>query len=162
SDHHRGLAINFEPYGVVHTARRARPSIGERFDDEVAFLRDAAPQIFRRRLGKGRFAVAFDLYRGQPLTEMLGQAIHQHVAARLGDITHRAPPFYRPGAFSERAPYRHALIGWIADSLLHGSPSIRRLTLDEPIGPKPHPANTAENSPPSPPATIILIFAAER
>jgi hypothetical protein len=55
----------FKPYRVVHTARRARPSIGQRFDDEVVVGGDAAPELFGRRLGEGRLAITVDFDVGQ-------------------------------------------------------------------------------------------------
>src|SRR5216683_5312446 len=93
---------------------------------------------------------------------MLREPIDQHVAARLRDIEQRNPSANRVGALRERAPNRHALVGWIDDHLFHDTSSIRRLTLDDPIGPETHPANTAENFPASPPATMILIFSGLR
>ena len=42
-----GDAASLEPYQVVHTARHARPSIGERFDGEVAVQRDLLDQVGR-------------------------------------------------------------------------------------------------------------------
>jgi hypothetical protein len=37
-DYYRWFAVILEPYGVVQTARYARPSIGQPFDNEVALL----------------------------------------------------------------------------------------------------------------------------
>src|SRR5262249_43012964 len=39
-DEHSGDAARLEVDDVVHTARRARPSVGERFDDGAAVLGD--------------------------------------------------------------------------------------------------------------------------
>src|SRR5271154_5667029 len=88
---------------------------------------------------------------------MLGQPIDQDAAARLGDVEQRHAARNRIGAPRERAANRHAFVGWIDDHLFHAVSSIRRLTLDDPIGPETHPANTAENFPALPPATMILI-----
>src|SRR6266446_9685485 len=93
---------------------------------------------------------------------MLGEAIDQDVAARLGDIEQRDAADYRARARGEHAPNRHSLVGRIDDHLFHVTSSIRRLTLDEPIAPDTHPANTAEHFPASPPATMILIFSGLR
>src|SRR5581483_10447890 len=161
-DHHRGLAIDFKPYRVVHTARCARPSIGKRFDYEVALLRDLSAQLFGRRLGKRGLAIAANLDTRDALGKALRQPIHEHLAARLGDIEQGDPAGNPSASRGKRAPYRHTLIGGINDHLFHRVSSIRRLTLDEPIGPETHPAKIAENLPPSPPATMILIFSAER
>ena len=45
ADSRCGNASPFEPYQVVHTARHARPSVGEPFDGEVAVERDLLDQI---------------------------------------------------------------------------------------------------------------------
>ena len=46
---------------VVHTARRARPSVGEGLDDAVARRRDLVAQVGGRRLGERRLGEAPDL-----------------------------------------------------------------------------------------------------
>ena len=51
-------AAAFEVRRVVHTARRAASSVGERFDDRVAPRGDLVPKIHGRRLGKGGFLEA--------------------------------------------------------------------------------------------------------
>ena len=54
-DEDGGDAPAFELRRVVHTARRAASSVGERFDDRIAPGGDLVPEIDRRRLGEGRF-----------------------------------------------------------------------------------------------------------
>ena len=56
-DEDRRPAVDLKPSRVVHTARCARPSIGEGFDDEAALLHDLPPQFGGRRFGEGRFAI---------------------------------------------------------------------------------------------------------
>ena len=53
-------ATALEISDVVHTARRAAASIGERFDHDVTPCRDLVAQIDRRRLGEGRFVETLD------------------------------------------------------------------------------------------------------
>ena len=59
-DEHGHDASGFEVGDVVHTARRARASIGERLDHHVAGRGDLMAQVERRRLGERRLAKAFD------------------------------------------------------------------------------------------------------
>ena len=40
---HRGLSVNLKPDAIVHTARCARPSVSQGFDDEARLLSDALP-----------------------------------------------------------------------------------------------------------------------
>ena len=51
-------AAAFEVRRVVHTARRAASSVGERFDDRIAPRGDLVPEIDGRRLGEGRLLEA--------------------------------------------------------------------------------------------------------
>src|SRR4051794_22145872 len=69
---------------VVHTARRATASIGERFDDDVALRRDLVPQIDRRRLRERRLGVAFDAH--PQLRQALLDAIEEPVTPRFADV----------------------------------------------------------------------------
>src|SRR5208282_886248 len=88
---------------------------------------------------------------------MFGEPVDQHVAARLGNVEQPDAAGDGVRACGERAANRHALVSRIDDHLFHAVSSIRRLTLDDPIGLETHPANTAENFPALPPATMILI-----
>jgi len=58
---HAGNPAALEVDDVVHTARRARSSIGERFDDRVASRGDLVAEIDRRRLREGRLRETHDL-----------------------------------------------------------------------------------------------------
>src|SRR6266852_4025822 len=79
-----------------------------------------------------------------------------HVAADLVDVEQSDCAADVLRAFGERAPYGHALIGWVENS--HGTSSILRLVGIEPKTPLAHPPNIAENLPAGPPATTIWIF----
>src|SRR5438067_2166543 len=83
-DEDRRHAARLEIDDVVHTARRARPSIGERFDDGVAARGDLVAQVGGRRLGEGRLAEAEggDAASAQEFLE----TVEEHVAARLRDV----------------------------------------------------------------------------
>jgi len=56
-----GDASAFKVVDVVHTARRARTSIGQRFDHRIALAGDLVAQIDGSRLGESRLAVAIHL-----------------------------------------------------------------------------------------------------
>jgi hypothetical protein len=56
-DNNRRLAVILEPYCVVQTARYARPSIGEAFDNEVALLQHLLAQVVSRGPCGGQLAV---------------------------------------------------------------------------------------------------------
>ena len=55
-EEHAGQAPALQISDVVHTARRAGASIGERLDDHVAALGDLVAEVGRGRLGEGRLA----------------------------------------------------------------------------------------------------------
>src|SRR3984893_14207458 len=69
---------------VMRTARYARPSVGEAFDDQINFAGDLLLERQRRRAGVGRLLVALD--RDAAFLEPLVEAVEEHVAARLGDV----------------------------------------------------------------------------
>ena len=74
-EEHPDHAAALEVGDVVHTARRARASIGERLDDHLALLGDLVPQVDGRRPGEGRLAVAPDLH---PVgLEQLGEPVER-------------------------------------------------------------------------------------
>lgn len=50
----------FQGYDVVHTARRARASIGQGFDHDVAFGADLLQEFNGRHAGKGRLLITMD------------------------------------------------------------------------------------------------------
>lgn len=57
TDENRGNASLREVNRVVHTARRARPSVATGGDDRLALLGNGTAQILRDRLPPGRLAV---------------------------------------------------------------------------------------------------------
>ncbi len=69
-DHDAGDAAGFEIGEVVHTARRARPSVGEGFDHRVAAGGDLLAQIGRGGSREGWFSQAFNV--GTAFTQMFG------------------------------------------------------------------------------------------
>ena len=77
-------AEHFKVQRVVHTARRAAPSIGQCFDNRLALLCDLAAHIHRGRFRKGRLLVTTNL--GPLFTEALFQPIEEEIAAGLGDV----------------------------------------------------------------------------
>lgn len=60
-DKERGQATPFKIGCVVYTTRGAGPSIGQGFDNQVAFAGDLLAQSDRRNAGVGGFAIAFGL-----------------------------------------------------------------------------------------------------
>ena len=120
----RGSAVDFEPGRVVHTARGAGSSVGERFDNEVAFLLYLAEKRGGRRLGEGGLAVALDGDVGSLVGDEFGEAVDEDIAARLGDVEQTdgaAEGFWSRG---ELPLWRAALVGRIED-LHHGRPPSR-------------------------------------
>lgn len=57
-DRDRGTAAGLEPGYVVHTARRAASSVGQRLDYVGALEKNRPAQIIGRRLGERRLAIA--------------------------------------------------------------------------------------------------------
>jgi len=83
-DEHAGDSPTFQVCDVVHTARRAAASIGERFDHCVAVARNLVAQVDRGRLGKGRLHIALD--SGPLLAQSLLELIEELCPSRLGDV----------------------------------------------------------------------------
>src|SRR5258708_518319 len=82
-------AFGLEVGRVMHTARRAGPSIGEGFDDEVALAEDLLQQRPRSRSREGRLAEPLDLRAA--LVEQLLEPVEEDVAAGLRDVEQRHP-----------------------------------------------------------------------
>ena len=83
-DEDRGDAARFQINRVVHTARRATPSIGEGFDRQLTGGRDLLPQIDRSRLGERRLPEALD---GRAAgDQMLLDPIQKKIAPWLGNV----------------------------------------------------------------------------
>ena len=75
-------AEHFKVQRVVHTARRAAPSIGQCFDNRLALLCDLAAHIHRGRFRKGRLLVTTNL--GPLFTEALFQPMR--ISGRLYEL----------------------------------------------------------------------------
>ena len=82
----RGSAVDFEPGSVVHTARGAGSSVGERFDNEVAFLLYLAEKRTGCGLGESRLPIALDGDVWSLPGDQFGEAVDEDITARLGDI----------------------------------------------------------------------------
>src|SRR5262249_30877256 len=133
----------------VHTARRAAPSIGERFDDRVTLLGDPPPQVGRRRLGERGLGVAPDgcAAGGKPRCELL----EEHLAARLGDVEQGDDLAIERRGPGRAVPFdRTALTGRIEQADGHGITSWVVSWL--PRSPDTQPSMMAENMPALPPA----------
>src|SRR5215471_13825160 len=95
---------------VVHTARRAGPSISEGFDDCVALDADLIAQIHWCRLRERRLAEAKDL-NAAPRQQLL-QSVQEDVTPRLRDVEE-----------TDRKPLERARPG---DPLPGGRPALAR------------------------------------
>ena len=159
-DEHRRDAADFKVNGVVHTARRAAASIGERFDHQVALLGDLMAQVRRRGLGEGGFGVA--LHPEASVFEQLLEPIEKHVAAGLADVEqtdgHAVDDRWSLAALTGHRPL---LVGGIKDDGQRFAPSLCALVwigwqiIWLPVGPDTQPSMRAENNPASPPAYTI-------
>src|SRR5207302_658172 len=66
-DRRRGNTVILEEHAVVHTARRAGPSVGERLDEHVGGADDLVSQRVGRRPREGRLLLAHDGLRRRAL-----------------------------------------------------------------------------------------------
>lgn len=82
-------AFSLEVRRVVHTARRAGPSISEGFDHKVTLAEDLLEERPRRGPREGWLAEALDLRA--PLIEQRFDAVEEDVATGLGDVEERDP-----------------------------------------------------------------------
>src|SRR5205814_5757160 len=73
----------------VHTARRARPSVGERFHHDIAAGDDLAAELVGRRPRERRLFLSDDRPDMRALAEELLEAIQQVVTLRLRDVEER-------------------------------------------------------------------------
>src|SRR5690349_3391153 len=78
-DADRRNATLLEVRHVMRTARYARPSVAETFDDQIDFAGDLLLQRQRRRASVGRLPVAPD--RDAAFLEPLAEAVEEHIAA---------------------------------------------------------------------------------
>ena len=140
----------FQICKVVHTARGARASISESFNDSFTLDGDFMAKVDRCRLREGRFAVASDL--GTLGLELLLQPVEENIPARLGYIKQAdglpGQCRQRLGATSLR---RDLLIGRIQNRSLFAQGQISFTTGTLPAGPDNHPPITAANKPAPPP-----------
>ncbi len=65
-DEHPGEAPALQVGDVVHTARRAAASVGERFDHQIALGGDLVAKVEGGHLGEGGLVVAEDPEAGNP------------------------------------------------------------------------------------------------
>src|SRR4051794_34610131 len=106
-DEHTRDATQLEITDVVHTARRAAPSIGERLDHHLALGGDLVTEVDRGPLGEGRLLVALDV--GADRCEPLFEAVEEDVTAWLRDVqqadgdTLQRPRSGKPSSFRRRA-----------------------------------------------------------
>src|SRR5437773_5789603 len=152
-DEDRGHAARLEIDDVVHTARRARPSIGERFDDGVAACGDLVAQVGGRGLGEGRLAEAEG---GDAAgTQELLEAVEEDVAPRLRDVEEADGPAGERGwAGDSLADRELSLAGRIEEGSLVAVPShglISFITGSLPSAPLAQPPIIIEKSPARPP-----------
>lgn len=69
---------------VMRTARYARPSVAQPFDDEIDFGGNLLPQGQWRHPRVGRLGIVLE--RDTALAEPFAQSLQGHVPARLGDV----------------------------------------------------------------------------
>ena len=77
-------ATAFKIADVVHTARRAASSIGERFDHRITAGGDLVAKVDRRWFGERRLHVP--IHRGAELAEAFFDAVEEDVASWFGDV----------------------------------------------------------------------------
>src|SRR5207248_1584766 len=136
---------------VVHTARCARPSIGEALDEHVGRTDDLLAQRVRRRAGERRLLLAHDGLDTGALAQQLLDAVQQVVALGLRDVEQRHDLAVEAGRPRRRLARDRDGVGGI-EILGHG---ILLSTRFEPLE-NVQPGTTAENRPALPPATTIL------
>src|SRR6266487_1343365 len=138
---------------VVHTARRAGPSIGEGLHDRVAPDADLTPQVDGRRLGERRLPEAQDL--DAPGGEQLLQPVQEDVPTGLGDVEQAdCQPLERRGPGHAPPGGGLALTGRI-EQLRSGHSRTSLVTGWLPTSPLAQPPIMAENMPAVPPAWTI-------
>src|SRR5438034_673329 len=156
-DGRRGNAVILEEHAVVHTARCAGPSVGERLDEHVGGSDDLVAQRVGRRPREGRLLLAHDGLRRRALAQELLDPVQQVIALGLGDVEQGddlAVEARRPRG--RLAGHGHG-IGRV-EVLGHRILLITRLLPFENV----QPGTTAENRPAVPPATRILMCCGAR
>src|SRR6476620_4027760 len=89
---------------VMRTARYARPSVAEAFDDQIDFAGDLLLQRQGRRAGVGRLLVALD--RDAAFLQPLVEPVEKHIAAGLRDIEDADRQTVEPLRPRQTRPYR--------------------------------------------------------
>ena len=79
-----GYAARFQVGRIVHTARCARPSIGQAFDDDIAFSGNLLLEFDRCRARECGFDVAVDFEVA--LREVRFDAVEEYVAPAFGYV----------------------------------------------------------------------------
>ena len=135
-----GMPAALEIHDVVHTARRAAASIGERLDHQRAVGGDLVAQIDRRRLGEGRLLVALHRWRRpRPGAVRAGRGTRRRAAWRCRAV--RSPgPWSDAGRAQAGALGDAAFAGRIEEQLAHGATLVPdqagdRLGADVAVGP---------------------------
>src|SRR5919198_4185394 len=102
-------AAGLQSADVVHTARRAGPSVGQRFDHDLTAAADLVGQLGRQDLGKRGLAEARDAQapRGQERV----YAVEEDVAAGLGDVQQAHGEPVQRGRAGATLPARGGALG---------------------------------------------------
>src|SRR5207248_2152828 len=103
-DADRRNATLLEVRHVMRTARYARASVAEAFDDQIDFAGDLLLQRQWRDPGIGRLLVALD--REAAFAQTLVEAVEKHIAARLGDVEQPDRQPVEPIRPRQARPYR--------------------------------------------------------
>src|SRR5437763_4766077 len=152
-DADRRNATLLEVRHVMRTARYARPSVAEAFDDQIDLAGDLLLQRQGRRAGVGRLLVALD--RDAALPEPLVEAVEEYIAARLGDVEDADRQTVEPLRPRQARPYRRISLRCRVEKHRHGLTSLVTGTL--PRGPPAdQPPMMPENIPALPPARTII------
>src|SRR5438093_770832 len=158
-DHRRrGDAVVLEEHAVVHTARCARPSVGEPLHQDVGGTDDLGAQRVGRRAGEGGLLLAHDRPHARALAQQLFHAIEQVIPLGLRDVEqrdHLAVEACRPGGGLARD---RDGVGGIEIVVGH---RILLNTRFEPLE-NVQPGTTAEKRPAVPPATTSLMCSGAR
>src|SRR5438067_8883556 len=103
---------------VMRTARYARPSVAETFDDQIDFAGDLLLQRQRRRARVGRLFVALD--RDAAFLEPLVEAVEEDVTARLCDVEDPDRQTIEPLRARQARSYRRTLLRGGIEKHRHG------------------------------------------
>src|SRR6476659_5453559 len=153
-DEHGRDAARLQVDDVVHTARRARPSIGESLDHGVAPRGDLVANVDRRGLGERRLGEADRRHTAR--AQQLLEAIEEHVAAGLRDVEKADGLARERGEARDARAHRGSpLAGRIeedaTDGAVRGHGRISFITGSLPVAPLTHPPIIIEKRPAAPP-----------